>query len=52
MPEKVQDPVCGMEIDKEKAKVLASHMGRTFYFCSESCQKKFEKEPMKYTEKK
>jgi Cu+-exporting ATPase len=52
MPEKVKDPVCGMEIDKEKAKGPASHMGRSFYFCSESCQKKFEKEPMKYMDKK
>ncbi len=43
-----KDPVCGMQIDKEKAKGPASHMGKIFYFCSESCQKKFEKEQMKY----
>ena len=52
MPEKIKDPVCGMEIDKEKAKGPANRMGRSFYFCSESCQKKFEKEPMKYMDKK
>jgi Cu+-exporting ATPase len=52
MAEKVKDPVCGMEIDKEKARGSANHMGRSFYFCSESCQKKFEKEPMKYMDKK
>ncbi|MCB9756989.1 MAG: YHS domain-containing protein [Candidatus Omnitrophica bacterium] len=48
MAEKVKDPVCGMEIDKEKAKGSASHMGKSFYFCSDSCKQKFEKEPMKY----
>jgi len=51
MPEKVNDPVCGMQIDKEKAKGPVDHMGKLFYFCSESCQRKFEKEPMKYMEK-
>ena len=52
MPEKVKDPVCRMEIDNEKAKGSAQHMGRLFYFCSESCKKKFEKKPMKYMDKK
>lgn len=52
MAEKVKDLVCGMEIDKEKARGSVNHMGKTFYFCSGSCQKKFEKEPMKYMEKK
>ena len=52
MSERIKDPVCGMDIEKQKAKGPASHMGRSFYFCSESCQKKFEKEPMKYMAKK
>ena len=50
--ERVKDPVCGMEIDKEKAKGPVSHMGRSFYFCSEFCQKKFEKGPAKYVGEK
>lgn len=52
MSAKVKDPVCGMEIDKEKARGSVNHMGQVFHFCSESCQKKFEKEQMKYMDKK
>lgn len=51
MSEKAKDPVCGMEIDKVKAKGPVNHMGKTVYFCSESCQKKFEKETAKYAGK-
>lgn len=51
MSEKVKDPVCGMEIDKTKAKGPVNHMGKPVYFCSDSCQKKFEKEPAKYAGK-
>lgn len=46
--EKVKDPVCGMEIDKEKTKGTTIHMGKTYYFCSESCQEEFEKGPEKF----
>jgi YHS domain-containing protein len=30
------DPVCGMQVDRQKA-VRAQHGGRTLYFCSEHC---------------
>jgi RND family efflux transporter MFP subunit len=47
----VTDPVCGMEVD-EKAAVAAGlksdYRGRTYYFCSDDCKKKFDKEPGKY----
>ena len=49
MPEKVKDPVCGMEIDKAKGPV--NHTGKSVYFCSDSCKKKFEAEPTKYVGK-
>lgn len=48
MSERVKDPVCGMEIEKDTAKGPAEHMGKTFYFCSPGCKEKFESEPMKY----
>jgi len=50
MAEKVKDPVCGMEIEKEKAAATSEHMGKTYYFCSISCKESFDKEPMKYME--
>ena len=50
-PEKVKDPVCGMKIDPAKASGKSEHKGKTYYFCSEDCKKKFDKEPAKYAEK-
>jgi Cu+-exporting ATPase len=44
----VTDPVCGMKVVPEKAKWKTEHAGRTWYFCGQSCLKKFEAEPQKY----
>jgi Cu2+-exporting ATPase len=41
MAEKVKDPVCGMEVDKSKA-VRAERDGTVYYFCSETCKRKFQ----------
>lgn len=48
MAEKVKDPVCGMEIDKDKAVGKSEYKGQTYYFCAMGCKKQFEKEPEKY----
>lgn len=39
------DPVCGMAVDKEKArkKGLVSTKGKKEYFCSKECKEKYEK---------
>jgi P-type Cu+ transporter len=42
------DPVCGMKVPVETATWSAEHGGETFYFCSQSCQKKFESNPEAY----
>jgi Cu+-exporting ATPase len=39
------DPVCGMKVLIETAKWSAEHDGETFYFCGQSCLKKFEANP-------
>ncbi|MFB3854386.1 MAG: YHS domain-containing protein [Vicinamibacterales bacterium] len=44
----VKDVVCGMNVDPETAKFKTVHEGETYYFCSESCLKKFTAEPAKY----
>lgn len=44
----VTDPVCGMQIEEAKAAGKIEHEGRTFYFCSETCQKAFEETPERY----
>ena len=41
------DLVCGMEISS-KTKYKVKHKARTYYFCSENCQKHFHNDPEKY----
>jgi YHS domain-containing protein len=45
---KVTDPVCGMQIESEKAAGKTEYQGETYWFCSDSCRRKFEAEPAKY----
>jgi Cu+-exporting ATPase len=42
------DPVCGMKVLPQKAAASVEHAGRTWYFCSLGCGKKFEADPGKY----
>lgn len=44
----VIDPVCGMEVDPDKAKARIEHAGEDYYFCSDGCREKFEKAPGQY----
>ncbi len=39
------DPVCGMQIEEREAAGQAEYEGRTYYFCSPACQRKFEANP-------
>lgn len=50
-PAGVKDPVCGMKIDPAKAKAKVEYKGKTYFFCSDECKGKFDKEPAKYAEK-
>ena len=43
-----KDPVCGMDVDAQRAASASVYQGRTYYFCSVSCRDKFEKAPEKY----
>lgn len=44
----VKDPVCGMDIQQTSAAGKSEYQGQTYYFCSASCKKAFDKEPAKY----
>jgi YHS domain-containing protein len=46
-----KDPVCGMQVDKEKAAGTSMYQGKTYYFCSPGCRDKFEKNPQQYAGK-
>jgi Cu+-exporting ATPase len=50
-PVRVTDPICGMVIDRDQAAAKREYRGTTFYFCSESCRKRFDAEPSGYAEK-
>jgi xanthine dehydrogenase accessory factor len=44
-----KDPICGMTVEKSKAKYKADFHGQTFYFCCAGCKQKFELSPERYT---
>ena len=43
-----KDPVCGMQIEERQASATAEHKGQTFYFCSQDCKTKFDRDPQRY----
>ena len=46
-----KDPVCGLDVairKAEKAGLKATHGGKAYYFHSDECKQKFEKEPERY----
>jgi len=46
----VSDPVCGMQFSTEDG-MKVTHEGTEYFFCSEQCKVKFEKNPEKYDKK-
>ena len=42
------DPVCGMKIDEKDAEFETRFAGKKYVFCSEKCQKDFERQPEEY----
>jgi Cu+-exporting ATPase len=42
------DPVCGMAVDRARAKATFEHDGKMFYFCCAGCKEKFSASPAKY----
>jgi len=45
-----KDPVCGMEVDEERAAATSDYRGVTYYFCSKGCKAAFDKDPTEYVE--
>ena len=43
----IKDPVCGMEVTKD-SQYSTQYQHNTYYFCSESCWKKFVADPPQY----
>lgn len=45
---RVQDPVCGMEIDPTQAAGHLDYDGAPYFFCSDGCRQKFEANPAQF----
>jgi Cu+-exporting ATPase len=43
-----RDPVCGMQVEPEKAPARVEHAGRPYFFCCQGCAQKFQADPAKY----
>ena len=50
VPSVTRDPVCGMTADPVSTRWHHTYDGRTHYFCSEGCLKRFSADPAKYLE--
>jgi YHS domain-containing protein len=47
----IQDPVCGMMVDEERAEeqgLSLLHNGQVYYFCSTACALQFEQDPQPF----
>jgi Cu+-exporting ATPase len=47
----VKDPVCGMNVDEKTAALKSEYMGKTYYFCNQSCKEVFEKNPQRFVDR-
>jgi Cu+-exporting ATPase len=47
-PLRVNDPVCGMMVDPQKAARTAEYAGENYHFCSARCGERFAAEPEKF----
>ena len=48
----VEDPICGIELDPNEVEYSMNFEGTTYYFSSEECKQKFDKNPEEYTRNK
>ena len=45
-----KDLVCGMEVAEQRAANPREYQGRTYYFCSVACQRRFDADPAHYAD--
>ena len=43
-----QDPVCGMEVDKNETDLKYEYQGEDYFFCSRGCLEEFKEHPEQY----
>ncbi len=50
MPEITRDPVCGMQVNVEQAQDRSEYLGKTYYLCSTTCKRQFDRTPWQFAE--
>ena len=48
--QKVEDPVCGMEMIPKRGMDKSEYKGQTYYFCWIGCKERFDESPEKYVQ--
>jgi uncharacterized protein len=43
------DPVCGMQIERDTAPARTEYQGQNFYFCSDRCLERFQRNPERFS---
>lgn len=46
-----RDPVCGMQVDEQKAPATSTYNGAHYAFCGQECKDKFDQTPERYASK-
>ncbi len=46
-----RDPVCGMEVEPDKARGTSTYEGVDYYFCNPRCKEKFDASPASFVDK-
>ena len=49
---KAVDPVCGMDVEPGKTKLVSVYKDHSYWFCAEGCRRAFEANPEKYLDTK
>ncbi len=43
-----KDPVCGMDVDPQRAAATSEYKGVTYYFCAPGCKRQFDRDPERF----
>lgn len=46
------DPVCGKQVNENKAPAISTHDGERYVFCGQDCKDKFDQNPERYSQSK
>jgi Cu+-exporting ATPase len=44
------DPVCGMDVNPATAAGSSTYEGKTYYFCSIGCKRRFDDDPQSFAD--